>query len=120
MSKFHFYQTTTRKVQVKPGQMYEGMSVDAMRQARIDKQREIIGERIKTIKNFAYDTFAGQYVPKGRAKCLDVYHNGLPKLRELGRTGGSEYEKLLTSLKFVWEKPENFREVELALTGKNL
>jgi len=120
MEKIPFYQTTTRKMFVKPGQVYEGMSIEAGQEARRIEQRKIVGERIKTLKNLTYDTLAGQYVPQGRAKCLDIYKDGLEKIRDLGRKGGTEYDHLVTALKYTWDSKENFQEVEMILTGKNL
>jgi hypothetical protein len=120
MSKVRIFQTINRTISVKPGQIYAGMSVEASQEARRLEQRKIIGERIKTLKNLTYDTLAGQYVPQGRAKCLDIYKDGLEKIRDLGRKGGADYDHLLTALKYTWDSKENFQEVEMILTGRNL
>ena len=118
MSRPHFYQTPTKKtVAVNPKFTFiEGMSIEAGKDARIIEQRRIIGERIKSIKNLAYDTLAGQYLPRGRARCIDLYHTAVPKLRELGQKGGPEFDRALALLKYTWISPENFKETEALLT----
>ena len=117
MSTLHFYQTPKKTVAVKATRFAEGMSVQAGIEARRQEQRRIIGERVKTIKNLAYDTFAGQLVPRGRARCIDLYHEALPKLRELGQKGGDNYNHAVALLKYTWISPENFKETEAFLTA---
>jgi hypothetical protein len=118
MSHPHFYQTPAKKiVAVSPSHKFiEGMSIEAGKEARREEQRRIIGERIKTIKNLAFDCLAGQYVPRGRARCTDLYHTAVPKLRELGQKGGPEFDRALALLKYTWISPENFKETEALLT----
>jgi hypothetical protein len=114
MSHPHFYQTPAKKtVAVNPSHKFiEGMSIEAGKEARREEQRRIISERVRTIKNLAYDCLAGQFVPKNRARCTDLYHTAVPKLRELGQKGGPEYDRALALLKYTWISPENFKETE--------
>ena len=118
MSHPHFYQTPAKKtVAVNPSHKFiEGMSIEAGKEARREEQRRIISERVRTIKNLAYDCLAGQFVPKNRARCTDLYHTAVPKLRELGQKGGPEYDRALALLKYTWISPENFKETEALLT----
>ena len=118
MSHPHFYQTPAKKtVAVNPSHKFiEGMSIEAGKEARREEQRRIIGERVRTIKNLAYDCLAGQFVPKNRARCTDLYHTAVPKLRELGKKGGPEFDRALALLKYTWISPENFKETEALLT----
>ena len=116
----HYFQTPAQKtVVVKPKFTFiEGMSIEAGKDARVLEQRRIIiGERIKSIKNLAYDCLAGQYVPRNRARCIDLYHRGLPKLRTLGQKGGPDYDRAVALLKYTWISPENFKETETLLTA---
>jgi len=114
MSHPHFYQTPAKKtVAVNPSHKFiEGMSIEAGKEARREEQRRIISERVRTIKNLAYDCLAGQFVPKNRARCTDLYHTAVPKLRELGQKGGPEFDRALALLKYTWISPENFKETE--------
>ena len=81
------------------------------------EQRRIIAERVRVIKNLAYATLAGEFVPRGRARCSDLYHKGVPKLRELGQKGGPEYDRAVALLKYTWISPRNFHETEALLTA---
>lgn len=125
MNRPQIYRSERKTVVVHPGRIwYEGMSIEQSRKAReidrlraIEEQRRIIGERIKTIKNLAYATLAGNLIPRGRARCVDLYHAGLPKLRELGRKGGPDYEHAVALLKYTWISPKNFQETEAFLTA---
>ena len=125
MSRPQIYHSTERKtVAVSPKFTFvEGMSVEQGKEARkierqraIEEQRRIIGERVRTIKNLADDTLAGQFVPRGRARCIDLYHAGLPKLRALGQKGGPDYDRATALLKYTWISPKNFHETEALLT----
>lgn len=118
MSRPHFYQTPAKKtVAVNPTHKFmEGMSVQDGIEARRLEQRRIIAERVRTIKNLAYDTLAGQFVPKNRSRCVDLYHTAVPKLRELGQKGGPEFDRAVALLKYTWISPENFKETEALLT----
>jgi hypothetical protein len=123
MNRPHIYQTRERTVQVKSTGFYEGMPIEQCSEARkqeqqrrIEEQRRIIGDRIRTIKNLAYDIVAGQYVPEGVSRCPDLYHKGKAKLQELGRNGGPEYDRAVAQLKYTWISPKNFKETEALLT----
>jgi hypothetical protein len=112
-----YYQTPKKVVTVQPTHFIEGMSVEAGIEARKLEQRRIIGERVKTIKNLAYDLLAGNLVPKGRARCADLYHAAVPRLRELGQKGGNDYNRAIALLKYTWISPENFKETVELLTA---
>jgi hypothetical protein len=121
MNRPQIYHSTEKKtVAVSPKYTwFDGMTIEQSKEAReierqrtIEEQHRIIGERIKTIKNLAYATLAGNLIPRGRARCIDLYHASLPKLRELGRKGGQDYNHAVALLKYTWISPKNFQETE--------
>jgi hypothetical protein len=69
----------------------------------LEAKRKSVGDRIRALKNLAYDTFMGTLIPRGVNRRADVYFSSKERIRELGRIGGSEYAHAMTSLKFAYQ-----------------
>lgn len=63
------------------------------------QQSNIIGERIRNLKNLCYATFVAEIPFK--AKRWDVYRSNKKGIRKLGIKGGWAYNNALSAVKFA-------------------
>ena len=71
-------------------------------------------ERIKTLSDLFYETFAGSLRPKSgpRAKARpDYVFHARPYIRKLAREGGEGYDKALTALRYAFTGESSYEQV---------
>jgi hypothetical protein len=83
----------------------------AKRAAEIEAQRKAraaaIADRIRELSGMAYDLFMAN-VPSGQKRHPDYFFHAKETVRKLGVRGGSEYENVLTTVKYAMVDPKAY------------
>jgi len=79
--------------------------VEVAERIQIEQERhEAIGQRIRQLKELAYDVFVRQ------AHRKDAYNVAKAKIRGVGVQGGTEYNKALMLVKYMLQDKTSYRE----------
>jgi hypothetical protein len=77
-----------------------------------------VASRIRNLREMAFNTLCGKYVPEGMRRRHDVYYQSKENIRLIAETGGEEYEKVMKHLQWYWENPDDCAAAKIMLNGK--
>jgi len=102
--------------QIVQAKLERELKADAMRQAHIET-----AERIRQLKELVHDVFVVQprsaepingWRPRVR---FDIYQRSKDFCRKLGQTGGANYSKVITTVKYAMTNSKSYRDAIEAL-----